>query len=81
MNAETLEATLETEIPKDSFGRFRYTIKRILIGAPIATAQQEHERLTKVKALAVLSSDAISSVAYATEAILGTIILAGSGSL
>ncbi len=81
VNAGTLEATPETEIPKDSFGRFRYTMKRILIGAPIATAQQEHERLTKVKALAVLSSDAISSVAYATEAILGTIILAGSGSL
>ncbi len=81
VNAGTLEATPETEIPKDSFGRFRYTVKRILIGAPIATAQQEHERLTKVKALAVLSSDAISSVAYATEAILGTIILAGSGSL
>ncbi len=81
VNAGTLEATPETEIPKDSFGRFRYNIKRILIGAPIATAQLEHERLTKVKALAVLSSDAISSVAYATEAILGTIILAGSGSL
>ncbi len=81
VNAGTLEATPETEIPRDSFGRFRYNLKRILIGAPIATAQQEHERLTKVKALAVLSSDAISSVAYATEAILGTIILAGSGSL
>jgi len=81
VNAGTLEATPETEIPKDNFGRFRYNVKRLLIGAPIATAQQEHERLTKVKALAVLSSDAISSVAYATEAILGTIILAGSGSL
>ncbi|GAC1647190.1 MAG: hypothetical protein NVS4B12_14760 [Ktedonobacteraceae bacterium] len=81
VHAGTLEATPETEIPKDSFGRFRYNMKRLLIGAPIATAQQEHERLTKVKALAVLSSDAISSVAYATEAILGTVILAGSGSL
>jgi len=81
VNTSTLEATPETEIPKDSFGRFGYNVKRLLIGAPIATAQQEHERLTKVKALAVLSSDAISSVAYATEAILGTIILAGSGSL
>jgi amino acid transporter len=37
--------------------------------------------LTKFKALAVLSSDAISSVAYATEAILVTLIAAGSSSL
>ncbi len=81
VNSGILEATPETQIPTSSFGRFRYNIKRTLIGAPIATAQQEHERLTKVKALAVLSSDAISSVAYATEAILGTLILAGSGSL
>ena len=81
VNTRTLEATPETEIPQGNFGRFSYNVKRVLIGAPIATAQQEHERLTKVKALAVLSSDAISSVAYASEAILGTLILAGSGSL
>lgn len=56
-------------------------LKRFLIGAPIATSQQEHERLTKFKALAVLSSDAISSVAYATEASLGVLILAGTGNL
>ena len=81
VNSGILEATPETQIPTDRLGRLRYNIKRTLIGAPIATAQQENERLTKVKALAVLSSDAISSVAYATEAILGTLILAGSGSL
>src|SRR5437588_7024952 len=56
-------------------------LKRLLIGSPLATAQQEQERLTKFKALAVLSSDAISSVAYATEAILITIVAAGSGNL
>ncbi len=81
VNSGILEATPETEIPKGGFSRVRYNVKRALIGAPIATAQQEHERLTKVKALAVLSSDAISSVAYATEAILGTLIVAGSGNL
>ncbi len=81
VNSGILEATPETEIPKGGFERFRYSVKRTLIGAPIATAQQEHERLTKVKALAVLSSDAISSVAYATEAILGTLILAGAAPL
>lgn len=56
-------------------------LKRLLIGAPIATAQAEQERLTRFKALAVLSSDAISSVAYATEAILFSLIAAGSGHL
>ena len=65
-----LEATEVTQVPRKGMGRVVSNVKRILIGAPIASAQAEHERLTKFKALAVLSSDAISSVAYATEAIL-----------
>jgi amino acid transporter len=72
-----LEATEVTETPHAVLGR----IKRLLIGAPIPTARAEHERLTKFKALAVLSSDAISSVAYATEAILITLVAAGSENL
>lgn len=50
-----------------------------LIGSPIATSRASHERLTKVKALAVFSSDALSSVAYATEEILLVLGLAGAG--
>ena len=72
-----LETTEVTEAPHGVLGR----IKRVFIGAPIPTAQAEHERLTKFKALAVLSSDVISSVAYATEAILITLIAAGSANL
>jgi amino acid transporter len=72
-----LEATKVTLIPRNRSER----LKRLLIGEPIATAQAEHERLTNFKALAVLSSDAISSVAYATEAILITLVAAGSGNL
>jgi amino acid transporter len=45
-------------------------VKRILVGRPLATAEQEHQRIPKVIALAVFSSDAISSTAYATEEIL-----------
>jgi len=45
-------------------------IKRILFGRPLPSDRLEHERLNKKTALAVLSSDAISSVAYATEQIL-----------
>jgi amino acid transporter len=55
--------------------------KRLLIGTPLSTAAQEHERLNKVKALAVLSSDAISSVAYATEASTAVLITAGLAAL
>jgi len=76
-----LEATEEADIPEDNVGKFTYYAKRFLIGSPIATAMSENERLTRFKALAVLSSDAISSVAYATEAILINLVAAGSGVL
>lgn len=56
-------------------------LKRILVGKPIATEQQHHERLSRVTALAVFSSDALSSVAYATEAILAVLLLAGAQAL
>jgi len=45
-------------------------VKRILVGRPLATTEQERQRIPKVIALAVFSSDAISSTAYATEEIL-----------
>ena len=77
----TLEATEEVNIPDDGIGKAIYRIKHILIGAPISNTMAGQERLTKFKALAVLSSDAISSVAYATEAILINLVLAGSSRL
>src|ERR1700687_5347210 len=72
-----LEATAVTQAPHGVWGR----VKRVLIGTPIPTSRAEHERLTKFKALAVLSSDVISSVAYATEAILLTLVAGGSRNL
>ncbi len=45
-------------------------LKRLLVGLPLKTTQAAHERLSKRLALAVFSSDALSSVAYATEEIL-----------
>jgi amino acid transporter len=53
-------------------------LKRTLIGRPLATEQEIHQRLPKKIALAVFSSDAISSTAYATEEILIALVLAGS---
>ena len=55
-------------------------VKRVLVGRPLATTEQEHQRLTKRIALAVFSSDAISSTAYATEEIL-FVVAAGASSL
>ena len=52
-------------------------IKRALFGRPLATDRLEHERLNKKTALAVLSSDAISSVAYATDQILFVLAVLG----
>ncbi len=49
--------------------------KRFLLGSPIATARAAHERLGKIQALAVLSSDALSSVAYATESALFVLVI------
>lgn len=76
-----LVATEETLAPSSPAGRLFGWLKRVSIGRPLPTAAASHERLTKVKALAVLSSDALSSVAYGTEAVLAILILAGAGAL
>ncbi|MGD8819858.1 MAG: APC family permease, partial [Anaerolineae bacterium] len=55
--------------------------RQILIGAPLPSASILHERLGKIQALAIFSSDALSSVAYATEEILLVLVLAGSTAL
>src|SRR5262245_59729811 len=56
-------------------------LKRVLVGAPMPSAQARHERLGKSVALAVFASDPLSSVAYATEEILLVLILAGHAAL
>jgi amino acid transporter len=56
-------------------------IKRTLIGEPFPSSQEIHERLDKLRALAVFASDPISSNAYATEAIMSVLIVLGSGAL
>ena len=56
-------------------------LKRLFVGSPLPTAQSRHERLAKSTALAVFASDALSSVAYATEEILLVLVLAGTVAL
>jgi amino acid transporter len=50
------------------------TAKRVLVGRPLASADEGHQRLVKVIALAIFASDAISSTAYATEEILHVLV-------
>src|SRR5438093_1437841 len=54
-----------------------FSLKRLLVGKPIPSHLAHHERLSRVTGLAVLSSDALSSVAYATDFILATLLVAG----
>ncbi|MBW3601993.1 MAG: amino acid permease, partial [Actinobacteria bacterium] len=49
-------------------------VKRLLVGRPLASTEEERQRISKKVALAVFSSDAISSTAYATEEILHVLV-------
>ena len=56
-------------------------LKHLLVGKPIPSHLAHHERYTKSTGLAILSSDALSSVAYATEEVLRTLLIAGTAAL
>jgi amino acid transporter len=66
--------------PKRSrrYESFGYRAKRVLLGPALRTSQLAHQRITKRVALAVFSSDPISSTAYATEEILLVLVFAGA---
>lgn len=53
-------------------------LKRLFVGRPLATHEQEHQKLPKTLALPIFASDAISSTAYATEEILHVTALGAS---
>src|SRR3954464_10304554 len=72
-----LTAKAAASAPTTSVGRARVRLKGVLIGRPLANEEEIGERLSKKKALAIFSSDAISSSAYATEEIILAFILAG----
>ena len=55
--------------------------RRVVLGPPLAGSAVAHERMRKLVGLAILSSDALSSVAYGPEAMLAVLVLAGSGAL
>ncbi|MBB6637039.1 amino acid permease [Cohnella thailandensis] len=53
-------------------------IKRILLGKPLKSTELGEQKLRKTKALAILSSDALSSVAYGPEQILLVLVTIGA---
>jgi amino acid transporter len=66
--------------PKTKVGRVLARIKQGMLGRPLASEEEIGERLSKKHALAIFSSDAISSSAYATEEIIRAFVLVGVGS-
>jgi amino acid transporter len=74
-----LVATSETLVVPAGWQHAYARLRGWLIGKPISSEREEHERLTKLKALAVFSSDNISSSAYATEEMMRVLVVAGIG--
>ena len=76
-----LIATERTVLDRPGWTRTLRRLRTVLIGRPIHRDLEEHERLSKTKALAIFSSDNISSSAYATEEMMRILVLAGIGAI
>ncbi|MNS29370.1 hypothetical protein D3C72_613680 [compost metagenome] len=76
-----LVATRAASMPQRGVAKAAHAVKQRLIGEPLATGELAHERIPKWKALAVFASDALSSVAYATEEVLLVLVAAGAAAL
>src|SRR5438094_1257902 len=70
---------MEGAPPRDAVS-FGTLLKRFLVGRAHPSHRLGHEHLPKALALPILSSDALSSVAYATEQILVVLLVASVGS-
>ena len=76
-----LVAREAASVPRTARGRALARLRGVVFGRPLSNEEEIGERLSKKKALAIFSSDAISSSAYATEEILRVLILAGASAL
>ncbi len=77
----TLIASERTMLSRTGWTAALRRIRTVLIGRPISSDHETHERLTKLKALAIFSSDNISSSAYATEEMMRILVLGGIGAI
>src|SRR5262249_41160181 len=71
----------KSDAPKSGAGRIFGIAKRLLIGRPLASAEEAEQRVNRFIGLAIFASDNISSSAYATEEIMRVLVLAGVGAL
>ncbi|MEU4715216.1 APC family permease [Micromonospora purpureochromogenes] len=78
---DELVATEPANLPGTRFGRALTRLRRAVFGPPLSSAAVLYERMRKLVALPVLSSDLLSSVAYGPEAMLAVLVLAGSAAL
>ncbi len=76
-----LTARPAANVPTTTLERLLARVKGVVLGRPLSSEEESEERLSKKKALAIFSSDAISSSAYATEEIIRAFILAGAAML
>jgi amino acid transporter len=78
---DELEATAQAGEGDSRAGRVAYAVRRVLIGPALRSTAIAEERMGRLLALAVLSPDALSSVAYGPEAMMAILVLAGSSEL
>ena len=76
-----LTAREAASAPTTPTGKLLASIRGYFVGRPLMSEDELGERLSKKKALAIFSSDAISSSAYATEEILRVLILGGAAAM
>ncbi len=80
-HSDNLEAMPLAGATPSGSGRLAFVVRRVLMGPVLRSAAVAEERMRKLVALPVLSSDALSSVAYGPEAMLAVLVLAGSAEL
>ncbi len=78
---DELEATAVAGEGDSQSGRVAYALRHLLIGPALRSTAIAEQRMGRLLALAVLSPDALSSVAYGPAAMMAILVLAGSGNL
>jgi amino acid transporter len=76
-----LVASERTVLQRKGWTKRLRKLRTVLIGRPISSGREAHERLSKLKALAIFSSDNISSSAYGPEEIMRVLAFASVGAL
>jgi amino acid transporter len=76
-----VEASVAASVGESLAAQVAHRLRGLVLGPPLASTAVVQERMRKLIALPVLSSDALSSVAYGPEALMVVLVLGGSGAL